>query len=191
MAILTIHEILDLVIMVAAVGFIFKNSFSIPKSDYDPLEEFKHGKSFFDDGFRNAIIVAAPAVVLHEAGHKIVALMFGLTATFHAAYEWLAFGVVLKLFNAPFVFFVPGYVSYSGHVGPLGNAMIAFAGPLVNLLLFLFATLAIKQRWFKAKHAPYFVLTKQVNLFLFIFNMLPFGFFDGSQLLDGVISLLR
>ena len=188
MALITIQEIIDLVIMVAAIGFIFKDYMVVPEADHDPLKRYR-GRNFLGSGFRNAVIVAAPAIVLHEAGHKIAALSYGLNATFHAAYTWLGIGVLLKLFNAPFLFFVPGYVSYSGSVEPLGRALIAFAGPLVNLLLFLFATAAVNQKWFKGKHLPLLILTKQINLFLFIFNMLPFDFFDGAHVFGSLMQV--
>jgi len=83
---------------------------------------------------------------------------------------------------------VPGFVSYSGAVvEPLARALIAFSGPAVNLLLFLFATASIKRRWFKSKYLPILVLTKQINLFLFIFNMLPIPGFDGYKVFVGLI----
>lgn len=187
MALLTFQEIIDLVVMVAAIGFIFKDYAVLPEADHDPLRRYMRGRNLLGSGLRNAVIVAAPAIVLHEAGHKIAALSYGLNATFHAAYMWLGIGVFLKLVNAPFLFFVPGYVSYSGFVEPLGTALIAFAGPLVNLLLFAFAFVAIRQKWLK-RYLPLLVLTKQINLFLFIFNMLPFGFFDGNAVFNGLIQ---
>lgn len=181
MPLVTIQEIVDLVIMIAAVAFIFKDYVNIPSRDYEPLDEIKK-KSFLSDNFKNAIIITAPAVALHELGHKIAAISFGLEATFHAAYTWLGIGVLLKLFHAPFLFFVPGFVTYTGgNIEPLTRALIAFAGPLINLLLFLFAMAAIKQNWFDRKYFPLLHLTKQINMFLFIFNMIPLGFFDGSQ----------
>lgn len=190
MSLVTLQEIIDLVVMVTAIGFIFKDFVRVPKSDYDPLKAFS-SRSFFSEGFRNALIVAAPAIVLHEAGHKIAALAYGLQATFHAAYTWLAFGVVLKLLNAPFFFVVPGFVSYSGHLTPLVNSIIAFSGPAINLALFLSATLALKQGWFRGKYAPLLVLTRQINIFLFIFNMLPIPGFDGFQVFSGLLSAFR
>jgi len=183
MPLVTFPEIIDLVIMIGVVGFIFKDVLrtKVSVGEYDPLKDFKKKTKFFSEGFKNAIIVTAPAIVLHELGHKISAISFGLEATFHASYMWLGIGALLKVIGAPFLFFVPGFVSYTGAgVEPLARALIAFSGPGVNLLLFLFAMTAIKQGWFR-KYLPLLVLTKQINLFLFIFNMLPFGFFDGAQ----------
>jgi len=189
MAFVVFQEIIDLVIMIGVIGFIFKDYMNVRDTrNYEPLDEFKRKKSFFSEGFKNAIIVAGSAIALHELGHKMVALSFGLEATFHAAYMWLGIGALLKLIGAPFLFFVPGYVSYSGAgIHPLSMALIAFSGPLVNLLLFLFAFFAIKQGWFR-KYLPQLYLTKQINLFLFIFNMIPFGFFDGARVFGSLMQ---
>ena len=113
MPIVVFQEIIDLVIMIAVIGFIFKDYAKIRdvKEDYDPLDDFKNKKSIFWDGFKNAVIVTAPAIALHELGHKVAALSFGLEATFHAAYTWLGIGLALKLIGSPFLFFVPGFVT--------------------------------------------------------------------------------
>ena len=192
MALITPQEIIDLVIMVLAIGFIFKDYVKVRDTrEYEPLDEIGRKRSFFGGDFRNSILVAAPAVVLHEAGHKIAALSFGFEATFHAAYPFLGLGVVLKLLKLPFIFLVPGYVQYfGGDIEPLVRSFIAFAGPLANLALFLFATIAIRRKWFE-KHLALLILTKQINLFLFIFNMIPFGFFDGADVFGGLIDHFR
>ncbi len=188
MAIITLQEVIDLVIMIGAIGFIFKDVLRVPQKDYDPLKEFAHPNKFFGEGFKNAVIIAAPAVVLHEAGHKIVAMLLGYSATFHASYTWLAIGVGLKAIGAPFLFFIPGYVSYSGFIDPISRALVAFAGPLVNLLLFAYASYALKRGWHKKYHL-HLEIMKQMNLFLFFFNLIPFGLFDGQAVLSGILSL--
>ena len=195
MALITPGEILDLVIMVAAIGFIFKDYLPGPSrnDDYDPLEAFRKGGFFaakYFKGFKQSVIVAAPAVVLHEAAHKISAVSFGFEATFHAFYGGLGLGILLKLLNFPFLFFIPGFVSYSAFdLHPLVRSFIAFAGPLANLLLFSFAALALKKDWFP-KHVHLLSLTKQINLFLFVFNLLPFGPFDGADVFGGLFEFL-
>src|SRR3989338_7479278 len=107
MALLSIREIADIAIMTAALGFIFSGMFQSysRKHDYDPLTHYPSG---FDwEAFRFAAYVTAPAIILHEFGHKFIGLAVGLQAEFHAAYMWLAFGVMLKVLGSPFLFFVP------------------------------------------------------------------------------------
>ncbi len=189
---LTFQEIIDLAIITAAVGFIFSDIFREPaQQGADPVKEYLRGRRLFNwANFKFAAIVTAPAIILHEFGHKFVALAFGVQSTFHAAYTWLGIGIVLKLLSPGFIFFVPAYVSFpSAGLTNIQLALIAFAGPAVNLMLFLSAWLTWKRvknsRLRAALH-----LTKQVNLFLFIFNMLPIPPFDGSQVFSRLLAVI-
>lgn len=171
----TLLELFDMVVMTLAVGFIFMDLFAHP------------GEKFNKKAFLFAILVAAPAIILHEFGHKFVALSFGYTATFHAAYLWLGVGVVLKLLRTGFIFFVPAYVSIGGAaVSGLPMSLTALAGPAINGILFLTAFGVLKYSKPKGKTAMFWLVTKQINGFLFIFNMLPIPFFDGFKVYGGL-----
>ena len=193
MAFITLNEIFDIILMTAALGYIFADSFGKYshatkrhiEQDYDPLTDYKPGYDW--QSFKFACYVTAPAIILHELGHKVTALMFGLQATFHAAYEWLGIGILLKLLNFGFIFFVPAFVSHSGNATPIQSALIAFAGPGVNLLLWLSSSLAVKQKLCQKKYIAFFALTKRINMFLFFFNMIPIFGFDGEHVLNGVV----
>ncbi len=185
MAILTIHEAIDLVIMTAAVGFIF----------YDTFQRFRPhrhdiylGKRFDLNDFLFACLITAPGIILHELAHKFVAMAFGLAATFKAAYSWLGIGLAMKLLNFGFVFFVPGYVQIQGTTESINLAAIAFAGPFLNLVLWFVPWLLFKLDKVPRKYAAIAYLTKQINGFLFIFNMIPLPFFDGFKVYDGLIK---
>ena len=182
---ITFREIIDIVMMSAIVGVIFSSL----------LQRFRHSYSTgFDwENYKLAIIVAAPAIILHELGHKFVAMGFGYNAVFNAAYIWLLIGLALALAKTGIIFFVPAYVSISnplGGIAPGPHALIAFAGPAVNLLLWLGSMYLLKYGKVKHKNLPAVYLTKQINMFLFIFNMLPIPGFDGSKVLAGVLSLI-
>jgi Zn-dependent protease len=188
MAIISLLEIFDIIVMCLAVGFIFKDTFRRPAPlahEYEPLDAYdKKLKKRFDwEGLWFAIIVAAPAIILHEFGHKFVAMAFGLSATFHAAYLWLGIGAVLKLLSFPFIFFVPAYVSYPAAASDIQSALISVAGPLVNFILWLSALIILRSKNLSRKltmpqrHGLY--LVKMINLFLFGFNMIPIPGFDG------------
>ncbi len=187
--ILTISEIIDIIVMTLILGFIFKDSFGRfrPRPDYSEYD-IPIITSHRDD-FLFACLVTAPAIILHELGHKFVALSFGMSATFNAAYFWLGIGVLLKLMNFGFIFFVPAYVSISGMGTVLHYTLIAGAGPFVNLLLWFIAWLLIKNKLIKKKYMPFAYLTQQINLFLFIFNILPIPGFDGYKFWLGLIQL--
>jgi Zn-dependent protease len=181
-----LQEFIDLLIMIAALGFIFKDIFKKPAGPYDPLTYYK--KKFNFENFKFAVMVTAPAIILHELAHKLTAIYYGLSATFHAHYFFLGLGIMLKLLNFGFIFFIPGYVVHSGLATHLQTAMIAVAGPLTNLALFGIAAFFLKQKNTKKKYIPFLILTKKINLFLFIFNMLPIHPFDGGHFFSSIIS---
>jgi Zn-dependent protease len=194
----SLREILDIIVMALAIGFIFKDAFlprrqRIVTEKYDPVAHYRNlGKNYDLGGFVFAMIVAAPAVLFHELGHKLVAMGFGMNAEFHAAYFWLVLGVVLKLMNFGFIFFVPAYVSITGAgMTPLMSSATAFAGPAVNLAMFLVPFLLLKSKTFVQKYRKYVAilfLTSRINIFLFIFNMLPIPMFDGWTVYSGLIQ---
>ena len=173
MALVSWMEVLDLIIMIAAVAFIFK--------DYFPVQKDKWSQTKGD--FWLSVYVTAPSIVFHELAHKFVGLLLGMQAVFHAAYTWLGIGILLKLVNFPFIFFVPGYVSISGADNQLYLAATAFAGPFLNLVLWLGALgILSNKKWTKKiNKTTFFILnmTKQMNMLLFILNMLPIPGLDG------------
>jgi Zn-dependent protease len=198
----TLIEIFDMFVTIALVGFLFMDAFKAPKAEKkgDELSRYLNKKSRFSNfnwnDFWFAAMVTAPAILLHELGHKIVALSFGYQATFHAFYAnsttlFLGlFAIAMKLLNFGLIFLVPGFVSITGVGGPLQSGLIAFAGPGVNLLLFLIALFIVKTQKLKEKGAHFWVLTKNINLFLFIFNMLPIPGFDGFTVWSSLWTIL-
>jgi Zn-dependent protease len=195
MAILSIREIFDIIVMTGVLGFIFMNFFSSRIKTKNPFDITSRTKYFDKEGFINAIIITAPAIILHEFGHKFVAIAFGLTAQFNAAYSWLFLAVILKLLAFPFIFFVPAYVSITGVATPLQHSITAFAGPAVNLLIWLgiivfFEIAKARKLQIKRKTMTILLLTKKINMFLFIFNMLPIPMFDGYQVFSGLIQTI-
>lgn len=178
---LSIREIGDIIVMTVVVGYIFSRFFPIFRSNYKRIQF--------------SIMITAPALIFHELAHKFVAIAYGLQATFHAAYFWLFLGIVLTLFKAPFVFFVPGYVSISCAQPPciplpITSAIIAFSGPALNLALFLASWILLRNGKFSRKTTIFLLVTKKINLLLFIFNMLPLPLFDGYKVYAGIIEWL-
>ena len=182
--ILSIQEILDIIIMTIAVGYILMGIFSFRRQ--------KTKKLFDWQAFKFSIIVTAPALILHELGHKLVAMAYGLEPVFHAAYTWLGIGIALKLLRTGFIFFVPAYVNICptggcDNISPLAMSLIAFAGPGMNLILFLGAWVLLRSgKNFSPKIRAILHVTKVINIFLFIFNMLPIPMFDGLKVYQGL-----
>ena len=179
MAIISAAEIIRMIITTAALGYIF-SAFISKKSIYGVY------KSISMEDIKLAALISAPAVILHEMAHKFVAMAFGISAEFFASYTGLALGVILKMFGSPFLVFIPGYVIISS-ANIIQSGIISFAGPFTNLLLWLSATVIVKYyHRLKNKHMLIIILTKKINGILFLFNMIPFGFFDGANVLSAV-----
>lgn len=182
--IITAFELFDLAFMTVMLGLIFMNFFK--RMDIGTPELYSYG--FFDyKKFKLSIIAVAPAIILHEMAHKFLAIGFGMNATFHAAYIWLLIGLALSMTNLGIVFFVPAFVSISPGT-PLQTALTAGAGPFMNLILWIGALLALKYKLVKKRYFLALHLTKQVNMFLFIFNMIPIPMFDGAKFFSGLFS---
>lgn len=174
-----------MLIMTAFVGYIFRDIFG--KFQQVDVLTFKAG-AFDWNAFKFAALITAPGLILHELAHKFVAMGFGMEATFHAAYPWLVLGLVMKLLNFGFIMFVPAFVSISGFGSPLQFSIIAFAGPGMNLLLWLGTNFLIKNNKIPQKHMRIAFLTKEINKLLFIFNMIPLFNFDGAKVLSGLVQ---
>jgi len=192
MPLITFAEIIDLIAMTFFVGYIFSDMIPMRRESYDPLIHYKRGFDF--EKLKFAIMATAPAIIVHELAHKFVALGFGLSATFYAFYRnsfTLMLGilaVISKLTGFGFVFIVPGFVGISGNGTHLQFALAAFAGPFVNLILWLGSWYLLRNKMYRKKHHLLLLLTQKINMFLFIFNMLPIPGFDGYKVLMGLIS---
>jgi Zn-dependent protease len=199
MVFISLWELFDIAMMSLIIGFIFRDIIRPPKRAQHPDDFLKNVTPGFTPSrlsdYWYAVLLVAPAIIFHEFGHKFTAIAFGLSATFHAAYEWLVVGLVLKLIFG-FAFFVPAFTSIGGaNVSALKEVLIAFAGPLVNLLFWLACWLYVKHGM-QTAHArkkrghhdrlEFVLLFKRINGFLFVFNMIPIPGFDGWTVFSGL-----
>ena len=174
---ISLSEIIDVLILTAALGYIFSDMIKKPK-------EFSFFGNDFND-FKYAALIVTPAVLLHELAHKGVGIYFGYESILQISLFGLGLGVLLKYVNSPIIFFVPAYVISSGAFANPGNfALLALAGPAANFALYWISDfLLISRKYPKYNHA--FIVSKKINLILMAFNMIPFGFFDGAKVLSG------
>ena len=185
MPLITFWEVIDLFAMTVFVGYIFSDMLQVKRHSYDPL--IYHKRLFDTESLKIAVIATAPAIILHELAHKFVAIGFGLDAVFMAFYRnsftlFLGFLTIISKFTGMgFMFFVPGFVSISGNGSHLQFALTALAGPLVNLALWLSSSYLLKKKKCNKYYMP-LILTKKINMFLFIFNILPIPGFDGYKI---------
>lgn len=192
MPLITLMEIIDIIIMTIAIGYIFSRFFRrTPQEGYDPLTYYKKNALLEDIKF--GAMIAAPAVVLHELAHKFVAMGFGAEATLHAPglfgipYGMYLLVILLIHLNFPIIFFVGGYVSHTP-LPALASSIVAFAGPFINLVLWLGGMSLIKYKLIHRKYYMVVGLMAKLNLFFFAFNMIPLPGFDGFHVFRGLIQ---
>jgi Zn-dependent protease len=127
-----------------------------------------------------AVGIFAAAFLLHELAHKFAAQRFGLWAEFRIN----NFGLMITLlsFISPFKLVAPGAVVIAGLMHGDEYGKIALAGPVTNIaqaILYLFI------RFLSSN--PIVVLLAYIgitiNASLALFNLLPFGIFDGVKVL--------
>ncbi|MFW5902577.1 MAG: site-2 protease family protein [archaeon] len=121
------------------------------------------------------------AFTLHEFGHKATAQNFGCIAVYRA---WLP-GLVLALAFAAFtgfVFAAPGAVYiHKEYLTIRENGLISLSGPMMNFLLaFAFFGLLLIAPGLASLGFWGF----KINMFLGMFNMLPFPPLDGYKVLN-------
>jgi len=185
MPIITVIEIIYLIITVLVIGYIFSGMSRLYSTD--PLKVYKR----FDwDDFKFAIMIAAPGIILHELAHKFVAMGFGLEAVYQIWPLGLAIGAALKAFGSSFILLAPGYVLIQ-NASVFQMSLSAFAGPAVNLALWIIPVFMLK----KAKNMSHkkvvgLVMLKQINKWLFLFNMIPLPPLDGSKVFLPILSAL-
>ena len=127
-------------------------------------------------------LALAPAFLLHEIAHKVMARHYGCWAEFRASPSGLRFGVFLA---AAFgiVFMAPGAVMVMGNTTKSQFGKIALAGPVTNVALWIIGLIAIL---LGAGNIAYLstILSPWMwgNAVLGTFNMLPFGPLDGKKI---------
>lgn len=184
LGIISLEEIFYLLVLTLVIAYIFMGDVKLrPRTVYDMM----YPRKFFWKEFQFAAMIAAPGVILHELGHKFVAMGLGYSASFFIWPFGLFLGVFLKVIGSPFVLIAPGYVGLSNVTNNLDYRIIAFAGPLVNLIIFSLCWYIIKKYRNKLnfKNLALINLTKKINGVLFVFNMLPIPPLDGSKVLFG------
>jgi Zn-dependent protease len=143
-------------------------------------------QDLFSLQFLYSLLISGVAVgfafIVHELSHKFVAQKYHCTAEFRANFPMLGLMFVLAiLFKV--IFAAPGGVLIQrGYLTRKQYGKIALAGPLSNLILAVFFLLVA----FVARPGivdAIGVYGFMINSWLALFNLLPFGSFDGSKIL--------
>ncbi len=182
-------EAVEIIISVLAISFAFTivftgglgTLFSLPKE--------------FIVFMMLSLVTIGSGFVLHEMGHKLVAIYFGAYARFQMWVQGLLFMLATSLLGV--LFAAPGAVYiYSQHISRRQNGLISLAGPVVNLMVMLvflgLSLIAPRHIYFSFDTsflAPLFAngvfevwrFGAYLNFVLCMFNMIPAFPLDGSK----------
>lgn len=133
-------------------------------------------------GFVTALFTVGLGFILHEMAHKYLANSYGCHAEFRENDTMLLLALVTSFFRI--IIAAPGAVHISGYASNEQHGKIAFVGPAANLLLsgiffILFIFVQSTQHWLMNA----FIFGAVINAWLGLFNLLPFGIFDGAKIL--------
>ncbi len=139
----------------------------------------------FLTSFLFSAITVGLGFIAHEMGHKVVAQKYGCFAEFRADNMMLIFAIVLAI-AIRIVFAAPGAVMISGHqVDRKRLGYIGAAGPIMSLsiaLIFFILYLVSNPLSLLGTVSGYGFA---INSFIALFNMIPFGMFDGYKIFQG------
>ncbi len=133
-------------------------------------------------GIINPLVISLSTVgisfIVHEMSHKVIAQRYGSWAEFRMSPFMLALMLIL-VYDFGILFAAPGAVMiYGGNVGRRESGRISLAGPLSNLLLGLAFFPLLSESGILYEIGKYGIT---VNIALALFNMIPFGVFDGKK----------
>lgn len=130
--------------------------------------------------FLISLFTAGLGFLLHELAHKFAAQRYGCVAEFRAFDQMLYLAVGLAVVIG-FIFAAPGAVMISGMITRRENGVISLSGPLTNYVL---ALMFLGLSYVYPALGFIFGTGFFINLWLGLFNMLPFGNFDGKKILN-------
>ena len=149
------------------------------------------------------VVVFILSVVLHEVSHGYMAYFLGDSTaknegrlTLNPIPHISMFGTIiipgiLLLFQTPFLFGWAKPVPYNPYNlrGRYGEALVAIAGPLTNILIALVCTAVFRliSESIPGEIAKFLFMVVLFNLFLAFLNMLPIPPLDGYKVLSAIL----
>jgi len=132
----------------------------------------------FAIAFPIALVTVGTGFIFHELAHRSVAKHFGAHAEYRAWQAGLIFAILSAFLG--FIFAAPGAVYIYGNISRKQNGIVSIAGPATNIVVAIgFAFLALAN--INALTNTLGGMGMQINMFLAMFNLIPFGPLDGGK----------
>jgi Zn-dependent protease len=126
-----------------------------------------------------AFVAIITAFFCHELAHKYMGQRYGYWSEFRMFGQGLLLALFLGVFTG-FVFAAPGAVQIMGMPNREETGKISMAGPLTNIILAGICLGITLVTTGLITSIVFFV--GYINAFLALFNLIPFGFFDGKKI---------
>ena len=131
------------------------------------------------------VSVLVLAFILHELAHKFAAQRFGMWAEFRLSTTGLLFTfisfVLLQTSVLPLMIVAPGAVMIAGLMNWKEYGKISIAGPATNIAqAIIYLTLYLVAPDGLLGVVAFYGI--EINSFLALFNLIPFGVFDGMKI---------
>jgi Zn-dependent protease len=123
------------------------------------------------------VVMFTASFFVHEMAHKAAAQRSGLWAEFRLT----MIGAVLTLISTMtpvFKIISPGAVMVAGHADRKAIGKISIAGPATNIIL---SALFLTTVFLVPQHGGALVIGAVFNAWISLFNLIPFGMFDGLK----------
>ena len=165
------EEIIQIIMAIVVLTI----AFSFALAPYPPLSHLNAVLS----NIPLAFFAIFTAFFCHEIAHKYMGQKYGYWSEFRMYRQGLFLALFLGIFMG-FIFAAPGAVQIRGMPSREEIGKIALAGPLTNIILSaIFISIWLVSTGFIAQIA-FFI--GYINAFLALFNLIPFGFFDGAKI---------
>jgi Zn-dependent protease len=136
-----------------------------------------------------SILTAGIGFLLHEIAHKLVAQYYDCVAYYRSDDRMLIFTIFLSFLGV--VFAAPGAVMILNRVSKKKNGIISLAGPATNFILaglffliYILASSSAETSLAAGILSTIGFLGFSINALIGLFNMIPFGNFDGRKVLE-------